>query len=345
MRRAIGVAAIAALASVAATAAAEASRVLVVSDRGADPVVLRAEVRLAAELRAAGFLVEERQVDGSDDARSYVEEGGEAGPFATVLLRRAASGAATDVWVADHVTHKTVVRRLDASGRGDAADRALALRVVELMRASLVEALVLPPPSDATPVVAAPPADVAAWTRDSLRDRAAPASHVAVALGVAGAFAGPGAGVGLAPDVRVAWRPTEAWSLGLLAAGPAFGARVSATEGAADLRQELAVVEGAYELALGGPVHAYFVAGAGAYHLDATGDANAPFTSARGDAWSALLAAGAGLRLHVAGPASLVLDLRELLALPRPVVALAADRAAQAMSPGTLAGLSFSVEL
>src|SRR5258708_28518255 len=77
-----------ACASVPAWGAPNASRVVIVRERAAaDPVIDRAQVRLAAELRAAGFEVVERVVEGDEDARQLVEEPGDTGPFATVLLR------------------------------------------------------------------------------------------------------------------------------------------------------------------------------------------------------------------------------------------------------------------
>jgi hypothetical protein len=355
MRRRVGVAMRATLAAllslvaavVPAVARAEPSRVLVVRERGADAVVDRAEVRLTAELRAAGFVVDERVAEGDADARRLVEQSGDVGAFATVLLQRAAAGASTDVWVADHVTHKTVVRRMEAHGSGDAADRSLALRIVELMRASLVEALVLPPPppSQAAPVPPPPPPDVARWTREAIQAPVAPLAPIRLALGAAATFGGPSVGLAFAPQLRVAWRPAAAWSFGVLAAGPAFGARATGGEGSAELRQELALVEAAFEASLGGPVRAFVAAGAGAYHLHASGNATPPFTSTSADAWSALFGAGVGVSAGLAGPASLVLDVHELLAAPKPVVAFAADHVATVMSPGTLLSLSLAVEL
>jgi hypothetical protein len=147
------------------------------------------------------------------------------------------------------------------------------------------------------------------------------------------------------PELRVAWRPTVAWSLGLLAAGPAFGARASGSEGNAEIRQELAIVELAYELRVAAPLRAFLAAGAGAYHLVASGNASGPYTSGQGDAWAALFGVGLGASLDLAGPASLVLDAHELLAAPQPVVAFAADHVATVMSPGTLVSLSLAVEL
>ena len=357
MRRDGGVAGFATLASLAwltgtSSARADGSRVVIVRDRSADAVVDRAEVRLAAELRAAGFQVEEKVVEGDDDARRVVEEPTEGVPFATVLLRRSGARAATDVWVADHVTHKTVVRRMGSRDAGDAADRALALRVVELMRASLVEGLVLPAfdddvaptPAPAASVALAP--DVMAWTREAVHEpppRRSP--HVGLALGVAGAFGGPDVGMAVAPALHVAWHATPAWSVGVLAVGPGFGARVTAAEGSASVRQELALGEVAFESAPAGVASIFVVLGAGAYHLHASGDASPPYTSGRDDAWSGLLAAGAGLRVHVAGATSFVLDARELLALPRPVVVFASERVAAAMHPGTVGALSLAVDL
>jgi hypothetical protein len=359
MRRAVGVAVVGALASWAwePPALADASRVVIVRDRGADAVVDRAEIRLGAELRAAGFAVEERVVDGEDDARKIVETSVEGGPFATVLLRRSGARAATDVWVADHVTHKTVVRRMGSRGSGDAADRALALRVVELMRASLVEGLVLPPSDEevpaaapalasaAAPPPAPPPPDVATWTREAMHEPLPPRRLVAIALGVEGAFGGPDVGLAVAPVLRVAWRATDAWCIGLLAAGPGYGARVSAAAGSANLRQELALADVAFEPPTRGPIAGFATLGAGVYHLYASGDATAPFTSGQDEAWAALLGIGAGLRLRLSAAASIVLDAREVMALPRPVVVFASTQVGTAMHPGTLGGISLAAEL
>jgi hypothetical protein len=348
MRGRVGVALLATLTALEWTTVsrAEASHVLLVRQKGADVIVDRAEVRLAAELRAAGFEVDERTAGGDDDARKLVEQPGEAGAFATVLLQRAPAGASTDVWVADHVTHKTVVRRIDARGKGDAADRALALKVVELMRASLVEAMVMPPPADAPPpaAVAKPPPDVARWTREAVREPEPELRPFRLSLGAAGTFGGPGVGVALAPELHVAWRPSSSWSVGVLAAGPALGAKASGSEGTADVRQELAMIEGTYEVPLAPPLRAFVAADVGAFHMQTTGTASAPYTSTTAEAWSALFGAGLGLSLTIAGPASLVLDAHELFAAPRPVIAFASDRVATVMSPGTLVALSLSVE-
>jgi hypothetical protein len=332
------------------------SRVVIVRDR-TDRGLDRAGLRLSAELRAAGFEVEERESSGDDDPRQLMEDVATAGPFATVLLRRAHAGAATDVWVADHVTHKTVVRRLAARGVGDAAARSLALRVVELMKASLVEGLVLPPSEDddtgsgdaavsPAPAPVHPPADVASWAGEGLRAPGAPGvPAIVVSLGAAAAYAGPDVGASFAPGFEVGWRPSERWSLDFFAAAPALGARVEAREGNATVQQELALVEGALHALSSGPLRGFVSLGVGAYHLDMTGYATPPFYGGHAEAWAALASLGAGMWLHLAGSASLLVDARELIALPRPAIVFGAERVAEAMHPGTLVCLSLAVEL
>jgi len=345
------------------SALADRSEVVILCPSSADGVVQRAETRLSAELRAAGFAVEQRVLsDASDvtdltdatdlsDVRQGVEGNDGTRPFATVLLREASAGAFIDVWVADHVTHKTVVRRVGARGVGESADQALALAVVELMRASLVEGLVLPAGeaggSNASTTAPAPPLllppDVKRWTGEGVNLTPA-ASPLDLGLGAAGVWGGPDLGFAAGPTLRVDWTPSR-WSIGLLAVGPAFGARTTASEGSATLRQELLLVEGAVELLPHAVVRPYVSMGAGSYHLHATGYAAPGYTSEADDAWAALLAAGAGIRAPLAQWAFLILDAQELFALPRPVVAFAAQDVAVSMRPGTLVSLWLEVAL
>jgi hypothetical protein len=147
------------------------------------------------------------------------------------------------------------------------------------------------------------------------------------------------------PLRHVAWYPAASWSVGVLGVGPGFGAKVTAAEGAANVRQELGLAEVAFEPAPAGVASVFIALGAGAYHLHASGDATPPYTSGSDDAWSALLAAGAGLRVRLSGATSVVVDAREVLTLPRPVVVFASERVAAAMHPGTLGAFSLAVDL
>jgi hypothetical protein len=328
-------------------ASAAGSTVVIVYDLAAAPSEKRAELRLAAELRAGGFEVEERASEGASDARQIIEETRSGVAFATVLLERASDGATTDVWVTDHVTRKIVGRRIAAGGAGDAADRALALRVVELMRASLVEGLVMPqvdgPPSP--PPSAHLPSGVSAWVREGMKPSLEPSRSVDLGLGITGVWGGPQLGLAVAPELHLAWRPSSSGWVGLLAVGPAFGARVVASQGSATVRQEFVVAEAGLEPLSGSSVRPTFSIGAGAYHLAATGYAAAPYTTRTDDVWSALLIAGVGARMLLSPSASLALDARALFAVPRPEIAFAEQQVAVAMRPGALAGLLLLVNL
>jgi len=344
----IGVRSMIALASmgVSSVALASGSRIVLLSEQaGDDAIIARAQVRLAAELRAAGFEVDQGGVEAEGDARRIVETPAGGDPFATVFLRRAGDGTSTDVWVADHVTHKTVVRSISVPGSGESADRALALRVVELMRASLVESMVLPSADVTTP----PAPEVKAWTREEVRmepsEKKAAGERVVLGLGVAAAFASPDVGLAVAPALRVAWRAGRLWVLRAAAVGPAFGGRVQAPEGDATIRQEMGLFELAFDPRTAGPVEAYAALGAGAYHIDERGNAAAPFAGAHDEAWSALLSAGGGIRFRLSRVLSLELGSHLLLTMPRPVVVFGSERRAAIMHPGALGTLGVAVEL
>jgi hypothetical protein len=140
------------------------SRVALVRSATTDRVLHEASTRLRAELLDAGFdVVEVDRAPG--DPRSEVEEAApDASSFATVAMSRVANGAFADVWISDRVTGKTVVRRIEV-GAGPNATAVLAIRALELLRASLLEVAAKPPPSE--PAVSAP-ADVVRWVAPAL---------------------------------------------------------------------------------------------------------------------------------------------------------------------------------
>jgi hypothetical protein len=111
------------------------------------------------------------------------------------------------------------------------------------------------------------------------------------------------------------------------------------------LRQDVGLVELGFEQQTDAPLHVLACAGAGVYHLHASGDATGSYVSLQGDAWTALVGAGAGLRWRLTSAASLVVDARELLAFPRPVVQFVSDKVAASMRPGTLAAVSLAVDM
>lgn len=124
-----------ALAVAAAGARAEPpTRIVVISSPTTEPGMLK---RLRAELVGLGFLVV--QIESSDDdgtPDSLAEAAQEQEALAAIRVVSIRTGVT--VWIADLVTGKTVFRTLAGSG-SDVSGEVVALRAVELLRASLME--------------------------------------------------------------------------------------------------------------------------------------------------------------------------------------------------------------
>jgi hypothetical protein len=124
---------------------------------------------MRAELKASGFDVVEVQGTTGVDPRALVEGAVEgARPFATVLILHGGTGTTAEIWVADHLTSKTLVRRVQAEpSSGARAPSALAIHALELLRASLLEVTPGEPAPTLPPAVAPPvPPEVSRWVAE-----------------------------------------------------------------------------------------------------------------------------------------------------------------------------------
>jgi hypothetical protein len=314
------------------------SRVAVVRTDSSDRLMRDASTRLRAELDGAGFeVIEVDRAPG--DSRAQVEAAaGSAGSFATVALNRASFGAFADVWISDHLTGKTVVRRLEVTEASNAA-AVLAIRALELLRASLLE---MAEPARATEPALAPPADVlhwvepvlpksTAWPRDFF---AGPALGVSV-LGLQGM---QGLGLALGPSLRVSYGLGRQWFGRLSLAGPLVGPEPARAEGRASVRQEFAALD------LGFATSARRFAGfgwlgAGVFHLHTAGSAASPFRATRDDVVSFLASGGLGALARLGPRTAVSAELGLLWLLPHPVVVIAGKDAGSAGVPS----ISFAV--
>lgn len=311
----------------------EPARIVIVRDAKGDAFLAETYLRVSSELESAGFVVRERPVQKENDPRGDAEADDST---ATILIRRAANR--TDVWIADHVTRKTVVRKLGpAETRGDPAT--LALLVLELMRASLIEPFALEPREPRVPAPPPPPEVTRLVAPNVVR---APAPRVHLGAG-AGVLLGD-VGTAVAPVVSIAF-PIGAFRLGAFVMAPAFGATVRGHQGLAHVRQELALVE----LAWSPPVHRWIrprvALGAGGYHLDANGDARAPYRDGEDGAWAFLTSGALGGSVALSSTARLVLEGRALFGFPRPVVRFASEDTASALRPSIALSTTLEVDL
>jgi len=139
-------------------ALAEGSRIVVIHPAEEKDILREAAERLRAELVAGGYEVEMVDAENGADPTKTLEDPRLAAAAALTIVPTG-DGAAIDVFVADRATEKTLVRKVavDAHSVPDPA-KVLAVRAVELLHASLMEAGAPDGPSKA-PAVAEPPSD------------------------------------------------------------------------------------------------------------------------------------------------------------------------------------------
>jgi hypothetical protein len=313
------------------------SSVALVRSSSSDRVLREAHTRLRAELLDAGFdVIEVDHAPG--DPRAEVEDATPgASSFATVAMSRAANGAFADVWISDHVTGKTVVRRLEV-GAGPNATAVLAIRALELLRASLLE--VAAKGATSQPPMSAPN-DIMKWIEPALPTAPARSLLAGSALGL-GALAlhglrGIGLAVGPTAGVSVGIEP---WFARATIAGPLVGPELNTAAGRASIRQELAAfaVGWASEPK---PLGVYASIGAGGYHLHTDGSAVAPYRGTTGDVVAFLWTAGIGGMARIGPRIALTADLAAVFLDPQPIVVLAGSDAGRAGGPSL--GVSFGV--
>jgi hypothetical protein len=195
----------------------------------------RVSLRLQAELRALRFQVPDVEIAPEPPSRARLEEAARKSD-AVAAVRIVPSSAGVEVWIVDRITGKTVLREMVTDdARSPAGVATVALRVVELLRASLMELDAPHPPhgevqappliralmAPASPAEAAPPVEIP--------PAAAPA--FAVELGPA-LLLSPG---GLSPagnlDAAIHFRPFGGLGASVVALIPIVPAVVSGPEG------------------------------------------------------------------------------------------------------------------
>ncbi|KYF71120.1 hypothetical protein [Sorangium cellulosum] len=200
-------------------------------------------LRVVAELESLGFraAILDPAADAPASRASLEASARDAGAIAAI--RAVPSGRGVEVWIADRVTGKTVLREMAGDAGAPDSDAALALRVVELLRASLLEAaLPAPPPGElpATPEIREKlrvPAPAALADPPSPSPPPSPALRVALAPG---ALLSPGGlGAAASVDLGVVWMPSEHAGAVAFAAIPLTSARIERANLDVDLSVQL----------------------------------------------------------------------------------------------------------
>ncbi len=233
-------------------------------------------LRLVAELESLGFAAVIVDPGDAPASRAALEASARrAGAVAAIRAVPAERGV--EVWIADRVTGKTVLRVVPTEGDVE-ADAALALRTVELLRASLLEISLPAPPAGevpATPQLRArmdlPPPAAPAMP-------AAPVLRIAIGFGPMGSPGGLGAAGVL--DLGVAWMPSDHFGATLFAVIPLSRPDVAGAPGSADLAAGLGGLGARFLLATRASRWAPTIdTGLAVVGLASKGSANPGFTS------------------------------------------------------------------
>jgi len=317
MRQSLRIAAsLVALALLAASSAdADPSRVTVVRPAQPDAIMSEVTTRLSAELAAAGFEVILVDATPLRDPRAEVEGAAErSSSRATLAIARVDQSAAADVWIADHSSRRTLVRRIDLVATGEPiAPATLAIHAVELLRAHLLEVAVPSPAPPAPPATSPPPPEGC--------PRPAPASPKRALLEGVGFEIGLAALYGfgetrgrLAPTLRLSYGGSIGLSGRLSVVGP------TATD-------QLALLELTYALEPWRQMIVPIVslgAGAAHAHIENSGTAIPPIQT---EAWAAALGGSAGVAVRPSDRAALLFDVHALFLKPGPGAIIGGEQA------------------
>jgi hypothetical protein len=296
--------------------------------------------RFWAELHIHGFDADAIDREAGDDPLSALAElATESSAFAAFAFVRRESTLSLEVVLVDRATGQTSSRRLPfVAGSSDAASL-IAVRAVDLLRASLQEfpepvapsAPPLPPPVEPPPPSAAAP-DVA------------PRAH-AWTLAAEGTllWGGTRYSVGFGPALGLLHRPLPWFQWGLWFGG-VFGTSLDAAAGpgSASVLQELGFLEARASILRAGGFSVAVLAGGGAFFLQARGSVREPLHPESDSVWSGLLAVGLHLEQSLGGDFALGLSARALALAPKLGVAILGDRVPLQL-PALQASLGLSV--
>lgn len=328
--------------------AESARRVVLVVPEAPGVVATQALARVRGELQAARFEVETQVVPNNVDRRATIERALRDADARAAFGIFFGSGVA-EIWVSDSLYGRTVVQTLPLGAAAPERRAAvLAVKAVDLLKATLAEVWIQAPPTPAEPASppppnpasresrlspepippppavpapppaprkgpAAEPAEVVRRSDNSPEVPAAPRrSEVEVSAG--GAWLGtPGAGIGWAPMLTLGW--FRGWFGGRLAAS-AFGTTTPFGDanigGSARAGNAVGIAEFVARRAWGGAFSVNAAAGAGAYRLSVEGIAKKPgYTASTAVGYSAVAGGGVGAAVAV-GPVFIALDARLL---------------------------------
>lgn len=327
-------------------ALADSGRVALVRPTAPDPTIAEALNRIRGELVAEGFDVVLTDADApgeetlSDDPQARTA----AGAVATIALSVDEGTHVAQLRVVDRLTNKVVIRRAPV-GESEAphAAEVLAVRAVELLRASLLELLVESEKPAAKSSNAPPAAEVrhaTRWAARALQGERELAWGVELGVGALADFGGvPPAVLGVARLRRTLVGPL---ALRVTVAGLGASLRaIPSGAGSVTVQQDFGLLEGVLDPWSKAPVHPVLSLGAGALYVAVDGQPSQfQYVSRQTDLLAFAGDAGLGAEVHLGRHFELSLDAHALLLTPYPVVQVLRSDVARTGQPAIFGSLS-----
>lgn len=286
-----------------------------------DPALGEMFVRIEGELNAAGFDVT-IVARGPDEApQAAIERASETHAPAAIIGVFGGSVAGMELWVADRLTGRSVVRRLNASGEsGTRASEILAIRAAEQLSASLIDLDLAPKPAKVTPAAEVAPAAKPGLALGS--ERSAARSRFQAELGIGSLFSFEGAGPTVTPVGRVSWSALPSWELRMTGAWLGSRSSIASPTGTASFSQDLLLVESVFSPSKPGELGLRASLGVGTLHVDVEGRGAGSVQGVDASAWVAAVDAGIGLCYRRAAGMGFAFEGHAVFTDPYPVVRL-----------------------
>jgi hypothetical protein len=320
-----------------AVAKADGPRVLLVSPPGAVREVSVALVRVQGELIADGFevvTVEAAPGTTSEAAMSQAENGSST----TVGLFLSPDGSNAELWVVDRLTNKTVVRHVATAGESQKLlPEVLAVKAVELLRASLLELVVERNTAEASAAARAAAQRASDWAARPIAERK---PRWAVETGAAVIWSPAQVEPAFVSVARGRRALSDRFHVRVSFIGLGTRAQVTGTGGSAALAQWCALAEGVFQPLPRASLKPVLTLGAGTFHSSVDGQASAPYRGRHQADWSFVADAGAGLVVHLGSRLELAVEGHALWTAPEPIVRFVNEDAAHIGHPGVAATIT-----
>jgi hypothetical protein len=319
------------------TSAYRGRRVLLVTPEPGGDIAPAVLTRLRGELRAARFEMDVATIAADAPRRATVEEMATREGTSAALGIFFAAGR-VEMWASDASAGRTLMQNLPLDqGTPDRRATIVAVKAVDLLKATLAEIWSAPPPPVSEPlppepVIVAPPPVTRVIEHPKEEANPGRADRFLLTAGAGWLQAGSVSG----------WAPVIALSTALggsgLAARLTFSALgsstdVTKTEGSAQLTQQIGMAELLLWSRAWHRLRAALAIGAGAHHLSIAGQGAQGFQSGNQSLWSTATGAGASVAWNLHPNLMLALDARAVENWPATTVNLHGEQIARVGRP------------